>query len=73
MLGAILLIAALVFAGQVVGAIRNGTAHVPLKILEVEEFDRNENPANFWGVTGFNAMIAMALAGYGTALVMEQF
>ncbi|MBL9066299.1 MAG: hypothetical protein JNN10_08400 [Sphingopyxis sp.] len=51
----------------------NGTTHVPLKIFEVEEFDRSENPAKFWGVTGFNALIATALAGYGIASVMEMF
>ncbi len=44
-----------------------------MKILEFEEFDRNESAANFWGITAFNAVIAVVLFAYGTASLMENF
>jgi hypothetical protein len=68
-LGIILILIALIFAGQVVAGIRSGTTRIPMKILEFGEFERNENATNFWGIVGFNAVMTIALFGYGVALL----
>lgn len=69
MFGIFLILGSLIFVGEMVTAIRTGTTCVPIKVFEVEEFDRNEDTANFWGVTGFNAVMAAALFAYGVALL----
>lgn len=73
MIGIFLIIGSLIFAGQVVGAFRTGTTRIPVKILEFEEFDRNESAANFWGITAFNAVIAAILFAYGAVSLMENY
>lgn len=56
-----LLAIALVFAFTAVRGLRKGYTWIPMKLIEFEEFDRTENPANFWGVTVLNFTVATGL------------
>ena len=57
----VLLGIAFVFGFTATKGLRDGFTRIPIAFFEFEEFDRIENPANFWGVTVLNSGIAIIM------------
>ena len=43
-------------------SIQTGTTHAVLRVIGMQEFERAENPAFFWGVIGFNWLVVVGFA-----------
>ncbi len=49
---------------------RTGTVRFPMSVFTVEEFDRDESLANFWGVMALDSLAAVAVGTLAIHLLL---